>query len=153
MSGVSPVGIRADRVASNSQTADMEPVVGVALVVGFAVIWLFAARQIAAGRRRFWWVIFTPAFVGPILMIWVAVRSLTTQPLLSLFIGLIAVPTFVLLIRRGRQQASDVAVTDPTWTLSSAHFDYIVWTAIGVPFVAIVGLVVLLIVNALGGSG
>ena len=131
----------------------MEPLVGVALAMGFAVIWLFAARQIAAGRRRFWWVMFTPVLAGQVLMVWVAVRSLATQPLLSIVIALIAVPSFVLLIRQARQQSSDVPVTDQTWTLSSAHFDYIVWTAIGMPFVAILGLVVLLIVNALGGSG
>jgi hypothetical protein len=139
--------------ASNSQTPEMEPLVSVALAVGLVVIWLFAARQIAAGRRRFWWVMLTPVLLGQVLMMWIAARSLTTQPLLSIVIGLIAVPSFVLLIRRGRQQAADVSVTDPTWTLSSAHFDYIVWTAIGVPFVAILGIVVLLIVDALGGSG
>jgi hypothetical protein len=131
----------------------MEPFVGVAIAVVCAVIWLFAARQIARGRPQFAWVMLTPILLGQVVMIWVAVRSLATQPLLSILIGLIAVPSFVLLIRRGRQQASDVPLSDPTWTLSSAHFDYLVWTAIGVPFVAILGLVVLLIVDALGGSG
>jgi hypothetical protein len=130
----------------------MEPIVGVALLVGCAVIWLFATRQIAGGRRQFAWVMLAPVLLGQVVMMWVAVRSLATQPMLSIVIGLIAVPSFVFLIRQGRQQASEVPVTDPTWTLSPAHFDYIVWTAIGVPFVVIVGLVVLLIVNGLGDS-
>ena len=39
--------------------------------------------------------------------------------------------------------------SDPSWTLSSAHFDYIVWVAIGLPFIAILGLIALLIADAL----
>jgi hypothetical protein len=35
--------------------------------------------------------------------------------------------------------------SDPTWTLSSTQFDYIVWTAIGVPLIAVVFLLVLLV--------
>ena len=49
-----------------------------------------------------------------------------------------------------RQRASEVLPSDPTWTLSSAHFDYIVWMAVGLPFISILGLIVLLIANALG---
>jgi hypothetical protein len=63
---------------------------------------------------------------------------------------LVPVPSLLLFIRMARQQASEVLPSDPTWTLSSAQFDYIVWMAIGLPFLAIIGLIFLLVADALG---
>jgi hypothetical protein len=132
------------------QTAGMEPLVGLALGVGFLGIWIFAARQVARGRRRFAWVFFAPGLFGLIYLVWIAVRSWANQPLVALVLGLVTVPSLLLFIRMARQRASEVLPSDPTWTLSSAHFDYIVWMAIGLPFIAILGLIALLFAQTLG---
>ena len=53
-------------------------------------------------------------------------------------------PSLLLCIRSARKRVSDVLPSAPTWTLSSAPFDYIVCKAIGVPFVLVVFPLVLL---------
>ena len=137
-------------VASIGQTAGVEPLVGVALGAGCLGIWIFAARQVARGRRRFAWVFFAPGLFGLIFAVWIALRSWADQPLTAIVLGLVTVPSLLLFIRMARQRASEVLPSDPTWTLSSAHFDYIVWMAIGLPSIAVIGLMALLIAQALG---
>jgi hypothetical protein len=131
----------------------VEPFVGLLLGAGFLGIWIFAARQVARGRRRFAWVFFAPALFGLIYVVWIAIRSWVNQPLMAIVLLLVAVPSLLLFIRMARQRASEVLPSDPTWTLSSAHFDYIVWMAIGLPLIAALGLTVLLIAYALGAFG
>jgi hypothetical protein len=128
----------------------VDPLVDLAFGVGCVGIWIFAARQVGKGRRRFAWVFFAPSLFGLIYVVLFAARSWTNQPLMAMVLLVITVPSLVLLIRMARQQASEVLPSDPTWTLSSAHFDYIVWMALGLPFIAILGLIVLLIAKALG---
>jgi hypothetical protein len=128
----------------------VEPLVGLALGAGWLGIWIFAARQVARGRRRFAWVFFAPGLFGLIYVVWIALRSWANQPLTAIVLGLVTVPSLLLFIRMARQRASEVLPSDPSWTLSSAHFDYIVWMAIGLPMVAILGVIVLLIAHALG---
>jgi hypothetical protein len=95
-------------------------------------------------------VFFAPSLFGLTYPVLVALRSWGNQPLMAIVLGLVAVPSLLLFIRMARQQASQVLPSDPTWTLSSAHFDYIVWLAIGLPMLAILGLIALLIARALG---
>jgi hypothetical protein len=135
---------------SIGQTAGVEPLAGLAFGAGCLGIWIFAARQVAKGRRRFTWVFLAPGLFGLTYVVWIALRSWASQPLTAIVLGLVAVPSLLLFVRMARQRASDVLPSDPNWTLSSAHFDYIVWMAIGLPFVAVLGLIVLLIARALG---
>ena len=128
----------------------MEPFVGLLVGAGVLGLWIFAARQVARGRRGFAWVFFAPGLFGLTSVVWIAVRSWVDHPLTAIVLLLVAVPSLLLFIRMARQRASEVLPSDPTWTLSSAHFDYIVWMAVGLPFISILGLIVLLIANALG---
>jgi hypothetical protein len=128
----------------------VEPLVGLALGAGYLGISIFAARQVARGRRRFAWVFFAPGLFGLIYAVWIALRSWADQPLTAIVLGLVTVPSVLLFVRMARQRASEVLPSDPTWTLSSAHFDYIVWMAIGLPSIAVIGLMALLIAQALG---
>ena len=136
--------------ASVSQTGSVEPLVGLALVAGWLGIWIFAARQVARGRRRFAWVFFAPTLFVLVYAVWIALRSLAVQPTMAIVLGLITVPSLLLFIRMARHRASGVLVSDPTWKLSPAEFDYIVWMAIGIPLLAVIGLILLLIGYALG---
>jgi hypothetical protein len=137
-------------LASIGQAAGVEPFVGLLLGAGFIGLWFFAARQVARGRRGFAWVFFAPVLFGLISVVWIAVQSWVNRPLTAIALLVVAVPSLLLFIRMARQQASEVLPSDPTWTLSSAHFDYIVWMAIGLPFIAILGLIILLIADAVG---
>lgn len=128
----------------------MEPFVGLLLGAGVLGLWIFAARQVARGHRRFAWVFFAPGLFGLTSVIWIALRSWVDHPLTGTVLLLVAVPSLLLFIRMARQRASEVLPSDPTWTPSSAHFDYIVWMAIGLPLIAILGLIVLLFANGLG---
>jgi len=130
----------------------VEALVRLALGAGYLGISIFAARQVARGRRQFAWVSFAPGLFVLIYVVWIALRSWADQPLTAIVLGLVTVPSLLLFIRMARQRASEVLPSDPTWTLSSAHFDYIVWMAIGLPTVAVIGLMVLLIAQALGAS-
>lgn len=132
------------------QTASVEPLVGLAVLASWLGIWVFAARQVAKGRRRFAWVFFAPPLVGFGLGLWLAIRGVADRPLMAIILGLILVPSMVLFIRAARDRVSAVPPSDPTWKLSSAQFDYIIWAFIGLPFVGVLGLIVLLIASALG---
>ena len=121
-----------------------------ALVAIWLGIMIFAARQVGRGRRRALWVFFAPPMAGLAYGVWVAVRSWIDQPLIAIVLGLVTIPSLVLFIRSARQQVSEVPISDPTWKLSSAQFDDIVWSAIGVPLLVVAGLIVALIAFAIG---
>ena len=130
----------------------MEPLAWVAVGAGSFAIIVFGARQVGRGHRGWGWVFLAPAGVVLLYMVWIAVRNWPDQPLLAMFLGLIGVPSLILFIRSGRKQLSDPLPSDPSWTLSSEQFDYIVWTAIGVPLVAVVFLLVMLVTGGFGTS-
>lgn len=112
-------------------------------------VWLLAARQVAKGRRSFIWVLSAPQLLGLTVILWAAVRSWAVEPLLAIGLGVIGVPSLVLYIRMVERRAS-AGEFEETGELSSQHFDYIIWMAIGMPFV-FVGLVLLLLIT--GGFG
>ena len=139
-------------IALVRQTTSVEPLIGLAVLVTWLGIKVFAARRVVRGHHRFAWVFFAPALFGMVFVVWLAIRSFAAQPLLAIILGLVGIPSLVLLLRTARQRASHVLPSDPTWELSSAHFDYIVWMAIGLPLVLVTGLLLLLIGGALGTS-
>jgi hypothetical protein len=130
----------------------MEPLAWVAVGAGYFAIMALGARQLARARRRWVWVFLAPAGVVLLYMVWIAVRNWPDQPVLAIFLGLIGVPSLILFIRSARRQISDPLPSDPSWTLSSEQFDYIVWTAIGVPLVTVVLLLVMLVTGGFGTS-
>ena len=69
---------------------------------------------------------------------------------MAIVLAVITVPSLLLFIRMARRRVSDPPPSNPGWKLSSAEFDYIVWIAIGLPFLAILGLTFLLMASALG---
>lgn len=130
----------------------MEPLAWLVLGAGWLGIMVSAARRRARGPSRWAWVFFAPAAVPLLAGVWIAIHSWADQPLLTVFLGLVFVPSLLLFLRSARQQVSDVLPSDPTWKLSSAQFDYIVWTAIGAPIMLAVLLLSLLVTGGLGTS-
>jgi hypothetical protein len=137
-------------IAMMRQTSGVEPVAAVAIVASSVGIALFAARQAAAGRRRFAWVFLALPILGLVYVLLIAIRNWADQPMMALVLGVIAVPSLILTVRSARHQASGPLLSDPTWKLSSAEFDSIVWMALGIPLLAVIGLIALLVAYALG---
>lgn len=70
--------------------------------------------------------------------------------MLAIGLGVIGVPSLVLYVRMVRRRASDAGDFEEGGELSSPRFDYIIWMAIGMPFL-MVGLLLLLLIT--GGFG
>jgi magnesium-transporting ATPase (P-type) len=96
-------------------------------------------------RKWLVWIVFAPGIFTMSWVSWIALRTWSEHPLEAIILALIAVPSLLLLIRMARQRGSQVLPSDPTWSLSAAQFDYIVWIAIGLPVVLIVGLLLLFV--------
>ena len=130
----------------------MEPLVVIAVVAIWLGLRLFAGRRVAAGQGRFIWVFFGPTFLVLLIAIWFAVRIWATQPLAAVGIALLSVPSAFLLARALRRMAFDIGAPAKTGELPPPMFDYIVWTAIGAPFVLVVLLLLLLVTGGLGAT-
>ncbi len=130
----------------------MELLVGFALVASLVAVRHFAARHIARGQGRFAWIYFAPTLLAMVCVIWIAVRMWAIQPLAAIALGLIGVPSLFLFVRVVRRMASDAGAPDMIGNLSPPLFDYIVWMAIGIPFVLVAGLLLLLVTGGLGNS-
>lgn len=98
------------------------------------------------------WVLFAPIAAMQASLLWTALRSWPDEPALAIVLGIVGVTTLVLFLRYARNQVSDGLPSDPNWTLTSAGFDYIVWTAIGVPML-LVGFLLLMLVTGGLSSG
>lgn len=127
----------------------MEPIVLAVVGIGLAGLFLWAIRNIAKGRRRFVWLVSAPALAGWIVVVWAASRVWGESPPLAVGLIVIAVPSFFLSVRRIRQQAAEPTAMRERGELSGAQFDYIIWMAIGLPFVLVAMLVVALITGGL----
>jgi hypothetical protein len=130
--------------ARKLRTVELVPWIAVTAIVIAGT--LLAARRVAAGDRRFVWVFGTPALIGFVVVLWAGLRAGTDQPLLAIGLAVIAVPSIVLMIRRLRYQATHSDDFDRSGNLGSPAFDYIIWTAVGVPFL-FAGLLVLLLIT------
>jgi len=133
------------------QTASVEIAFWAALVAIWMGLSLLALRQVAKGRRSFMWVLSAPQLLGLTVILWAAVRSWVVEPLLAIGLGVIGVPSAVLYIRMVKRRVS-AGEFEETGELSSPHFDYIVWMAVGMPFLMVGLLLLLLIAGAFGNS-
>lgn len=139
-------------LASTGQTGTVEPVVLVAVGLILVALYLWAARQVAMGRRRLIWVLSAPPLLGLLVMLWAAFRVWAASPLAGIGLVAIGVPSILLNVRRIRRQASGPAEDEGAGELPSADFDYIIWVAIGMPFVLVVLLMLLLVTGGLSST-
>ncbi len=77
----------------------MEPLIGLAVLVTWLGIKVFAARRVVRGHHRFAWVFFAPALFGMVFVVSLAIRSFAAQPLLAIILGLVGIPSLVSLLR------------------------------------------------------
>lgn len=76
----------------------------------------------------------------------------TFSPPTAVFAGLVGATSLILLVRVVRQTASSATAPDAIGELTSQGFDYIVWMAIGLPFLFVVFMLVALVTGAFGSS-
>lgn len=130
----------------------MEWILVAAALVAVVLVRHFAARRVARGDPRFAWLLFAPTLLVAFAMLWVSVTLLTVQPVLGLFVGVVSVIGAILLVRMVRAMASPSESEAKLGDVSGPAFDYIVWGAIGAPFILVVALIVLLITGGLGDT-
>jgi hypothetical protein len=134
------------------QTATVEPVVLAAFGLLFAMVYLWAARRVGLGRRRYVWLLSVPTLLGSIVILWAATRIWAEAPVAGIGLVAIAIPSLVLNVRRIRRDVAGPGEGERPGELSSAAFDYLIWVAIGVPFAFVVMLLVLLVTGELSSS-
>ena len=130
----------------------MEWILVAAAVVAVVLVRHFAAGRVARGDPQFVWLLFAPTLLVAFAMLWVSVTLLTVQPVLGLFVGVVSVIGAILLVRMVRAMASPSESKAELGDVSGPAFDYIVWGAIGAPFILVVALIVLLITGGLGDT-
>jgi hypothetical protein len=121
----------------------------VALVAGLIAVRHVAIHRIEKGQGFYAWIYFVPTALAMTYVIWLAAQMWVADPIPALLLLLVAVPSLVLFTRMMRRMAAD-AGSKSTGELSSPEFDYVVWMAIGMPTVFIIGLVLLLVTGKLG---
>ncbi len=133
-----------------SDTEGVDLPAGLALFAVAVTIAVFALRRAGRGERRWLWVLFAPVAATQLYLVWTALQTWTEEPALATVLCIVGVTSFVLFLRSARSRVADGLPSDPDWTLSSAGFDYIVWTALGVPML-LAGFLLLWLVT--GGFG
>jgi hypothetical protein len=136
------------------QTPNVEPWVapafGVAVVL--AIVRHLGARRFARGDRRYAWVVFAPTLAGLAFLVVMSFHIWTFSPPAAVFAGLVGATSLILLVRVVRQTASTATAPEAIGELSSQGFDYIVWMAIGLPFLFVVFMLVALVTGAFGSA-
>jgi hypothetical protein len=117
------------------------------VIVGLVVARLIAARQIAKGHRRFLWVYFAPMLAIAGAGVWAGLTLFGSNPAVGLIFSAASLVTFVLLFRIVmRTQPADASSPGE---LSGPWFDYLVWMALGAPFILVALLLVLAVTGGL----
>ena len=93
--------------------------------------------------------IFVPSLFGGVLMMVGGFRIAAFNVTLGLFMTAIGVGTVVLVVRLMRGGAEAVNSFESTGELDTRHFDYLIWSALIVPMVLIVALLIVGITSAL----
>jgi hypothetical protein len=111
------------------------------LIVGLLAVRFLALRQVANGDRRFLWIYFTPFLAGSGAVVWAGVAVFGSAPLAGLAIVMVGVVTLALFVRSilAGQRSSAPSAGE----LSGPTFDYLIWMALGAPFI-LVGVLLLL---------
>jgi hypothetical protein len=128
----------------------VEWIAGIGLVVTLVVVRRIAARRIAVGDGRFAWIYFEPTLLVMAWMIWIAVGIWAIQPLAAIGMGLASAVSLVLLTRAVGRMVSDAGNVGAIGELSPPLFDYLVWTSIGLPVLAVIGLLVYFLLGVIG---
>jgi hypothetical protein len=134
------------------QTAAVEWVVGLGILAILVVARHIAARRVAKGDRRFAWLFFAPTLLMFSYLLWISATMWRIQPLVSIGVGLVAAVSLVLLARVARGMATGRETPELLGDLRGPSFDYLIWTAIGLPMLMVVVLVILLATGAFTNS-
>lgn len=135
---------------------DAPIVVGIALVAFLLLLRRFAARRVAARQGRFVWLMFVPALLGAVVIVWAAIRALMTgDPLLGIPMGIggtIYVAVLVRFLARLSRAASSAGPREEIEAASSEIFIDHIQSMIGIlligSLVALVGLIVWAVTKA-----
>ncbi len=100
-------------------------------------------------KNRLAGVVFVPSLFGGVLAIVGGVRVAAWNIPLGLFMTAIGVGTIVLVVRLMRGGAAAVNSFESTGELNTRHFDYLIWSALIVPMLLIVALLIVVITSAL----
>jgi hypothetical protein len=100
-------------------------------------------------KNRLAGVAFVPSLFGGVLIILGGVRVAASNIALGLLMIAIGGCTVVLVVRMMRGGAAAVDSFETTGELNTPHFDYLIWSALVVPMLLVVALLVLAISGAL----
>jgi hypothetical protein len=78
---------------------DLPLAVAISAVAAMVLVRVLAARGIAAGRGRFFWLLFAPKLILGVAIVVVSARFLATVPVLGLLVGAVGVLWLALLAR------------------------------------------------------
>jgi hypothetical protein len=129
----------------------MEPqiVVGIVVVVLLVLVRHFAARRVAARQGRFVWPMFVPTLIVGLVILYVSIQMLATEPLLGAFMaigGLIYLAVLVrFLVRLSRSVTSARSQDDLASAITEPYVDYMS-TMVGLGLIGgLIAVVVLII--------
>ena len=129
----------------------MEPqiVVGIVVVVLLVLVRHFAARRVAARQGRFVWPMFVPTLIVGLVILYVSIQMLATEPLLGAFMaigGLIYLAVLVrFLVRLSRSVTSARSQDDLASAITEPYVDYMS-TMVGLGLIGGLIAVVVLVV-------
>ena len=123
----------------------MEPGLILAVAGAFIVAMLWGARRSARGDTRFNWLFVVPLLAGGLVLIWAGTRVASANLGMGAVMVVTGAITVVLLIRGLRASPSSPMSAAHAGGLPEPWFDYLIWTAIGVPIVLAVLALVLAI--------
>jgi hypothetical protein len=92
---------------------------------------------------------FVPSLFGGVLIIVGAVRVAASNAALALLMIAIGGCTVVLVVRMMRGGAAAVDGFEATGELNPRHFDYLIWSALVVPMLLVVALLILALTGGL----
>jgi hypothetical protein len=129
----------------------MEPqiVVGIVVVVFLVLVRHFAARRVAARQGRFVWPMFVPTLIVGVVILYVSIQMLATEPLLGAFMaigGWIYLAVLVrFLVRLSRSVTSARSQDDLASAITEPYVDYMS-TMVGLGLIGgLIAVVVLII--------